>query len=131
MGAAILRAIAMLNERKRQYKQHHTIYYRPWIFLFTDGNPTDDWQTAAEQVRRGEAAKAFVFYAVGTPGANFDVLKQISISTRPPLILQGLQFREMFLWLSTSQTNISHSTPGQEERVAFTNPTAPGGWASL
>src|SRR5262249_47420746 len=41
MGAAILQAIEAVSERKRLYKQNGLHYYRPWIFLITDGEPTD------------------------------------------------------------------------------------------
>jgi uncharacterized protein YegL len=127
MGAAILHASAMLRQRKENYKAHGIAYYRPWLFLITDGAPTDDWRAAADEVKAGEAAKAFAFFAIGVEGANFDILKQIAV--RDPLRLQGFNFREMFLWLSSSQQSVSRSTPG--DSVPLANPTAPGGWASV
>jgi uncharacterized protein YegL len=126
MGAAILQAIEAVTERKRLYKQNGLHYYRPWIFLITDGEPTDDWRTAAAKVREGEKNKAFAFFAVGVEGANFDILQQIS--DRMPLPLKGYSFREMFQWLSQSQRSVSHSNPGQEDQVKL---TSPAGWASL
>lgn len=126
MGAAILQAIEAVTERKQQYKQNGLHYYRPWIFFITDGEPTDAWQTAAEKVREGEARKQFAFFAVGVEGANFDILRQISV--RAPLHLKGYSFREMFLWLSQSQRSVSHSNPGQEDQVKL---ASPAGWASL
>jgi uncharacterized protein YegL len=126
MGQAILTAIEAVSERKRLYKVNGLHYYRPWIFLITDGGPTDTWKTAAAKVREGETAKAFAFFAVGVEGANFDVLRQISV--RQPLHLKGASFREMFVWLSQSQRSVSHSNPGQEDQVKLTSPT---GWASL
>ncbi len=129
LGAAVLHGINLLAQRKQFYRQSGLHYFRPWLFLFTDGGPTDDWKEAREQVQRGEAAKAFAFFAVGVEGAKFDVLRQLSV--REPLRLRENRFREMFLWLSQSQKSVSRSHPGEEDRVAFSNPTAPGGWASL
>lgn len=127
MGAAIEKAIDLLNERKASYKQNGISYYRPWIFLISDGEPTDYWQRAADLVTAGERAKAFAFFAVGVEGAKFDVLSRISM--RQPLRLNGLRFRDMFMWLSASLSSVSRSTPGDE--IQLNNPAAPDGWASL
>jgi uncharacterized protein YegL len=126
MGAAILQAIAAVKERKAIFRQNGLHYYRPWIFFITDGEPTDSWQEAAAQVKEGEKAKAFSFFAVGVEGANFDRLRQISV--REPLRLKGYSFREMFVWLSASQGKVaSQSNPGQEHNVKL----PPPGWANL
>lgn len=127
MGQAIVRAIDMLRQRKDEYRTNGIMFYRPWIFLITDGGPTDDWRGAAEQVKHGEKAKAFAFFSVGIEGANFDLLKQISI--REPLKMTGLRFRDLFQWLSNSQQAVSRSKPGDD--VPLVNPVAPGGWASI
>jgi uncharacterized protein YegL len=122
MGAAINLAIDALESRKAEYRANGISYYRPWIFLITDGAPTDEWKAAAARVREGEAAKKFAFFAVGVNQADMGVLRQIS--TREPLSLSGLKFRELFQWLSGSLGSVSQSTPGTE--VALKAPT---GWA--
>jgi uncharacterized protein YegL len=127
LGAAIERAVELIGARKAAYKQNGISYYRPWIFLLTDGEPTDDWQRAAQLVRVGEQSKAFAFFAIGVEGAKFDILRQISV--RQPLRLNGLPFREMFRWLSASLSAVSRSSPGDE--IALKNPASPDGWASL
>ncbi|WP_444757604.1 vWA domain-containing protein [Pseudomonas sp. A014] len=124
MGQAITIGLDMLEGRKAQIRAAGVSLFRPWIFLITDGGPTDEWRAAAAAIREGEAAKKFAFFAVGVEGANFDVLSQLSV--REPLKLQGLKFRELFQWLSASMKSVSQSTPGTAVKLE-----APTGWAEV
>ena len=42
MGEAVETAIHLLRHRKNLYRQAGISYYRPWIFMITDGTPTDN-----------------------------------------------------------------------------------------
>jgi uncharacterized protein YegL len=128
MGAAINLALDKLDERKQLYRQNGISFFRPWIFLMTDGAPTDGqvWQSAAQRVREAESKKKVAFFAVGVAGADMDKLRQISV--REPVLLQRLEFEKMFLWLSSSLASVSQSRPGED--VPLQSPMGPKGWAT-
>lgn len=123
-GEAINFALDRIEDRKKSYKTNGIAYYRPWVFLITDGAPTDYWQSAATRVHETEANKKVAFFAVGVEGADMGVLQQIA--SRSPLRLKGLSFKDMFVWLSSSLTSVSHSRPGDEVPLQ-----TPAGWASV
>jgi uncharacterized protein YegL len=125
MGQAILTGLDMIARRKATYRSAGVAYYRPWIFLITDGGPDpgDPWQLAAVQVKQGEASKSFAFFTVAVEGAKMEVLAQIA--ARPPAKLKGVNFREMFLWLSQSMQAVSQSSPGD------TVPLQKPGWGEV
>lgn len=122
MGEAIQLALDMLRQRKDVYRQHGISYYRPWVFLITDGAPTDNWRPAAQRVQQEEAGKSVAFFAVGVQRADMKRLGQIA--TRQPLKLKGLNFSDMFVWLSQSLTSVSHSQVGDQVPLE-----SPSGWS--
>jgi uncharacterized protein YegL len=124
IGEAIQKGIELIKNRKEQYRANGISFYRPWIFLITDGAPTDQWQTAAAMVREGENTKSFAFFAIGVHKADMKILKQISV--REPVKLQGLKFREFFQWLSNSMKSASRSNPGDRIQLA-----PPIGWSEI
>ncbi|MBD2137361.1 VWA domain-containing protein [Anabaena sp. FACHB-1237] len=125
MGAAIEYALDLLEKRKQSYKDNGVHYYRPWVFLITDGAPTDYWEGAAQRVREEEEQRRMLFFTVGVQGADMNKLKQIAPPERPPVTLNGLDFRSLFLWLSSSMKRVSSGKVG--EAVAL----PPVGWGQI
>lgn len=135
MGQAITKALEMLGTRKEEYREMGTDYYRPWVFLVTDGEPTDmspgdgTWEDVTSAIHSGEANREFLFFAVGVEPANMEVLRQLAPPERAPLQLRPGRFKEMFLWLSRSQQRVSASRVG--EQVPLEDPTGAEGWAQI
>ena len=124
IGRAITVALDMLAQRKQTYRANGIAYFRPWVFLITDGAPTDSWAEAARRVREEEAAQRVAFFAVGVEGADFSTLAQIAV--REPIRLRGLQFADLFKWLSASLAAVSRSQPGTSVAIP-----PPRGWAEV
>jgi uncharacterized protein YegL len=112
MGSAVHRALKLLRDRKEIYKQNSLDYFRPWIFLITDGKPTDEWRLAAQQIKEEEARKGLLLFSVGVEGADLETLAHFS-DQRQPVKLKGLAFEELFQWLSASLSAVAHSKPGE------------------
>ena len=127
MGSAIIKALDMIQDRKATYKANGVAYYRPWVFMITDGEPQGDpesvVQRAAERLKIEETNKRVAFFAVGVQNANMERLS--SIVVRTPVKLIGLSFVEMFVWLSKSMEAIAQSK--MDEQVAL----PPPGWGAV
>ncbi len=124
MGKAVEQGLKLLKARKEIYKENSIDYFRPWVFLITDGKPTDIWQNAAQQIKNEESRKGILFFSIGVEGADLKTLKQFS-DQRPPMKLRGLAFNELFQWLSASLSAVAHSKLG--EQVAL----PPVGWGEV
>lgn len=127
MGEAITTGLTLLDDRKANYRASGVPYFRPWVFLITDGAATDNLDAARKAIAAGEKADQFCFFAIGVDTADMNELAGLSV--RQPLMLKGLQFEKLFLWLSGSLRDGSRSTP----KAPFTpdNPLAADGWAEL
>lgn len=109
LGMAMRHALQKIEDQKINYKEHDIPYNRPWIFLITDGSPTDlNWKEDAKECIQAESENKVVIFAIGTEGADFEALKLFS--NRMPLKLNGLQFKELFIWLSRSVSSSSKAS---------------------
>ncbi len=79
--------------------------------MITDGKPKGEPDEAMEEavrrLRDQEEKKRVLFFAVAVKGAWTDKLQQIAV--RPPVELDGLNFVELFMWLSRSTQQSVHT----------------------
>lgn len=137
MAGGINLALDELEARKAQFKAEHLEYFRPWLFLLTDGGPNPTgFDEAVRRLNQAESEKRVTVFAVGVgEGVNWDTLNKVG-KERPPLKLNGLAFAEMFQWLSASLSSVSGSGnfgsddashQGQGEQI----PLPPPGWGTV
>ncbi len=126
-GSGIHKSLDIIQARKAQYRANGVAYYRPWVFMITDGAPYGEpdnvVKQAAQRIKDEEANKRVACFAVGVEGADMECLRQIVVRT--PVKLIGLNFAEMFVWLSASMQRVSQSK--LDEQVAL----PPPGWGTV
>lgn len=118
MGAGIDLAIDMVKERNRFYASMGTPCYKPWIFMITDGAPTDDITAARQRILEEESKGAhgkLKFWAVGVPGYQRDVLTSL---TKRCISLNEARFDNIFNWLSESMVAISVSRVDENPQLS-------------
>lgn len=133
MCAAIDKAIDMVIERNRLYNSLGTPCFKPWIFMITDGMPTDFHrldevaQRIYNESTRGSKGH-LKFFALGVGDYVKDVLFAL---TDKVMELTDMDFGTIFNWLSESMTTISSSRPGDGVQLPMLPPNArivPNSW---
>lgn len=116
MNQAIILALEELEKRKQIYRAERIPYYRPWIFLMTDGEPTDEEYEAEAKSRLAQLVenKKAIFFAVACSDANIENLKGYKCRNGNILKMRGISFGSLFEWLSSSLTSTSQSIPGEK-----------------
>ena len=124
LGAGISKALDILEARKASYRRNGVAYYRPWMIMITDGIPTDDMSVVSSRIKEAEERKSIAFFPVAVEGADLEALSALSVRT--PLLLKGLNFNELFVWLSASAARVSSSRPGDAVDLPSVS-----GWAQV
>jgi uncharacterized protein YegL len=109
LGKALELGLDILEKRKASYDRNRHQYYRPWMFVISDGEPTDEWQRPAELVRKSVKGGHLVLYVIGVGGADFSILNQIAVDNSA-LSMETTDFKPLFKWLSASLKIVGHSS---------------------
>ena len=104
MGEAVLEALDMLEDRKKQYQKNAVTYWQPWLVLMTDGAATDGEHALPNKVAMAaektcdlvKNKKLTLFSIIIEPGTP-DELEKFCGKLAP---LDGVKFEEFFVWLS-------------------------------
>ena len=114
MAQGIEKAIDLVKERNRLYNSAGTPFFRPWIFMITDGYPTENMENAITRVKLEESKGAhgkLKFFALGV--GDYDKETMFRLTNRV-MELRETNFSNIFNWLSESMVTISASRVGEE-----------------
>ena len=118
LGAAVKEALRLLDERKQKYKKTGTDYNQPWLFILTDGNPTDKEATieAQKMCRDLEKARKLVpFVLVLGDGVDTEFLKGFTPNRVLPV--QEDKIVALFEWIGRSISKVAEIDDPEVESV--------------
>lgn len=128
-------AIEEIDARRKQYKSLETLSYKPFIFLMTDGVPTDIDTGQIARIKQLQASKedggdGWTFFPLALGAyADREFLKSLNrngvVLTADPGVFKGV-----FKWIKDSLSKISASR--RDDTVSPDNPNNYGmGWEQV
>ena len=108
MNEAIEKALEIIESQKQLYLREEVEYYRPWLYLLSDGVPTDNDKevSAKEKLKEAIEGNHVVFYPVQI-GRWADRKQLISYypnssKDKPVIVAERGHFKELFKFFSNS-----------------------------
>lgn len=97
--------------------------YKPLVFLFTDGEPTDDWRGPAREVKQRTQARTANIIAVGCGSSvNTAMLKEITESVMLMENVSAGAFQQLIAWISQSVKGASKKAASMQASGDNTTP---------
>ena len=100
LGAALQLLKTCLETEVRKNTESQKGDWKPLVFLMTDGLPTDDWQSAADKLKKQKIANIIAF-AAGNQ-ADVNTLKYITDTVLKSEDLSPGNLKAFFQWMSHS-----------------------------
>jgi uncharacterized protein YegL len=100
LGQAVRLASDEIEARKETYRNNGISYLKPWLFIISDGVPTDNYKGDAADLVSKEKAGKFTTFPIAVEGADLSIMGEFAV--RAPQKLQGTEFKKLFQWISAS-----------------------------
>ena len=118
LGEGVILALDKIEEFKREARANDARYTRPWLFVMSDGEPTDSadiWSEAVRRAKEAETGKKAVIFSIAVGNANVSKLQEIS--EKSVAKMSGVKFKEFFVWLSGSLSKASRTSEGTDVQL--------------
>ena len=130
LGQALMLLDAAIEREVRVHSVEHKGDWKPLVFLFTDGEPTDgnQWRTALARIKERRDKKVINIISIGAPGANIQLLKEIGGPVLQMNTLTSESVQDFFGWITQSTVNASQSvSQSSSSRQQLQLPAPPAG----
>jgi len=120
MNQAINDALDEIEVRTDWYKNNGVQFYKPWLFLLTDGSPTDTELGESTRARlRSEILKGLNFYpmAIGPNADSENLRSYYPEGWKDKMVLHASKenFKEAFVYISKSIAEVLKAAPENRE----------------
>ena len=116
LGAAVELLLQCINREIVKTTAEKKGDWRPLVFLFTDGQPTDDWQKAVEKLGAMKSPKIANIYAIGCgDDVDYSVLHQITDIVFKTADMTPETIQKAFIWITASVQSASVGANGGVE----------------
>ncbi len=122
LGAALRLLMESMRQDVRKTTAEQKGDWKPLVFLMTDGAPTDDWEGAADELKRAGAGNVIALAA--GHHADATLLKRITDTVLRMADLQPGAMQAFFKWVSSS-VSASSVNVAQQAGAAITLPPPP------
>jgi uncharacterized protein YegL len=116
LGHALSVLMGSIDNDVRKATENQKGDWKPLIFLMTDGEPNDSWETPAAEFKKRRQGN-LIACAAG-PGANTDTLKKITEIVVQLDDLEPDKLKAFFKWVSSSIKQVS----GKMEQITGDTP---------
>jgi len=100
--------------------------YKPLVFLFTDGQPTDDWRHAVSLFKKVNSPKVANVYAIGCgPDVDTSILRELTDIVLNMNSISADAWQKVFIWLSASVSSASVKLGAGDVVTPVTMPDLP------
>jgi uncharacterized protein YegL len=123
LGEALTLLEQCLDKEVRKATPTQKGDWKPLVFLMTDGQPTDNWQSAADRVKQKKIGN--VIACAAGPGADSSMLKRITEIVVELSNLQPDTLRAFFKWVSGSIKTTSQNVAQQTSDSPINLPPPP------
>lgn len=124
LGAALRLVKQCIQREVRKTTANTKGDYKALVILFTDGEPTDDWEQIADDFKRDPAIANVYAIACG-PDADTDMLRSVTDIVLRMTDMAPAAWRKVFVWLSASVQSTSLALESGREGQSISLPPLP------